>query len=179
VETWWISWSFWKFVVRRRKIYFLKKTLQNGEYLPQKNGSWTMKNFWYTLVFINHTWPNKNLLHVIINFFNHQWKLRYINCLQHSCYNKKKRKLIKKFPIYFCQKKKSSRKKIGGNMERKILWYHFLQMTMCFIETISSNNRSAHLKCPFKFEYVNVDVCLPTCLFVKLHGCLKYSAYTN
>jgi hypothetical protein len=36
-----------------------------------------------------------------------------------------------------------------------------------------------HLKCPFKFEYVNVDVCLPTCLFVKLHGCLMYSAYTN
>jgi hypothetical protein len=32
---------------------------------------------------------------------------------------------------------------------------------------------------PFKSEYVNVDTCLPTCLFVKLHGCLKYSAYTN
>ncbi len=36
-----------------------------------------------------------------------------------------------------------------------------------------------HLKCPFKFEYVNVDACLPTCLFVELHGCLTYSAYTN
>ncbi len=79
-----------------------EKKLQNGEYLPQKNGSWTMKNFWYMLVFINHTWANKNLLHVIINFFNHQWKLRYINCFQHSCYNKKKTN--KKLPHLFLSK---------------------------------------------------------------------------
>jgi hypothetical protein len=33
-------------------------------------------------------------------------------------------------------KNKSSRKKIGGNMEKKKFWYHFLQMTMCFIKLL-------------------------------------------
>ncbi len=100
------------------KYIFWKKSLQNGEYLPQKNGSWTMKNFWYMLVFINHTWPNKNLLHVIINFFNHQWKLRYINCLQHSCYNKKK-KTNKKIPHLFLSKKNHQEKKLVATWKEK------------------------------------------------------------